>query len=527
MTGPDEGPPLVHPHLAYFFVPLPEPLGLPDGYVLVCGSPDATPHLAASLKFHRATSGSAGDETSLLFRLAERVLPGAGPVAEDAGPDRHRQEETEPEPGASGQQPEPGRPPPGDRTVVEMAVACDLGDEDAMSSLSDAFDRGLGYVREAQRAYYLARRRPLTLAARESMPFAVPVAVRRLHDDHGDPLPFRVSPSMYLLNMNLHAQVREADLDDRELEGLPTALWQQSRPGFVTDYLEFVRESQVALELQGSYRTAVLFAATACEVLLDSLLAHLLWEEGTRPEDAAPVFDTWLTARVKREYHNRIGGQWDTTRPGPVADWSTLVAGLRNRVVHGGHEPALAEARTAGDASATLSTHLGDLLAERVDAYPRTANVLPGEHGLRRRGRWTAAVEALTRDPAEVNWIDTFSRWRTALQRARADTARSDPTGPRRPFAVVRPGGALQWVVHDAANGMAAVVPKGQLDGVTTLQLAALERARPALGTAGQAQVVAVEGATCQEPSPRDWVSEYRLVPGTGVMVRGEDLDPA
>jgi len=32
-----------------------------------------------------------------------------------------------------------------------------------------------------------------------------------------------------------------------------------------------------------------LFCATACEILFDELLAHILWETGQRPEQAASV----------------------------------------------------------------------------------------------------------------------------------------------------------------------------------------------------------------------------------------------
>jgi hypothetical protein len=83
---------VIHSHVVYFLVPLPEPLGLPDGHLVECGAattrqqflqaeatgwPAPPPsHLAASVVFHRAAvpSGSSQD-FGYLFDLAERVLP--------------------------------------------------------------------------------------------------------------------------------------------------------------------------------------------------------------------------------------------------------------------------------------------------------------------------------------------------------------------------------------------------------------------------------------------------------------------
>ncbi len=83
------GAEVIHSHLVYFLVPLPEPLGLPDKYLIECGSPTSREqyleaqmagrpmppplHIAASVVFHRYTSASSSSqEVNHLFALADQ-----------------------------------------------------------------------------------------------------------------------------------------------------------------------------------------------------------------------------------------------------------------------------------------------------------------------------------------------------------------------------------------------------------------------------------------------------------------------
>jgi hypothetical protein len=549
-------PPVVLSHIAYFFVPLPEPLGLPDGYVIRIGEdtpgewyqgggpPPPPVHLAASLLFHRAQRPSSdADDLSVLFDTAARALP------DPDRPDGHAPEETGPDAAATRRDAMPAT----EMTVVEMAVAFDLppgrgqadaeadagGDADGadaeggfldaplQDAVSDAFDRGLQYVRDVQRAYYTVRRKPVRLVAREALPLMVPLGIRRLVDDEGEPLPFRAPLSAFFLHMNVTA--RDDDLDQEQLDVLSAAMRHQASDGPFASHLDFVREAEVALVRDGAHRAAVLFTATACEVLLDDLLAHMLWQERVRPEDAAAVFDGWLTARVKTQYHPRLGGNWSLDRPGPVAAWSTDVAALRNRVVHGGYEPSLAEARSAADAAQDLNTYACDLVAAKTGDYPRTALVLPGERGLRRRGRWSRRGARRAAHPQHGPWAETFARWRQAMQRARADSpaAVAPSTTDAWTYLVVRSSGDQQWVVHDRTAGMAARLDPARVAGVLPGQREQLDRLVRAQASAPHDDYTIRVAGAAPPPSDSDWVPEYRLVPGAGVMVDGQDLDPA
>jgi len=527
---------VIHTHVVYFLVPLPEPLGLPDAHLVECRASTtreqflrasttgrAVPplsHLAGSVVFHRSvTPTGSGGEAEHLFELAARVFPGAGgyvppdPEGDDGGGAADG--------GSSGS----------DRTFAEIAVLCDL-DADNERQVSDAFDAGLGFLRELQRAYYLVRRGSIRLATREAMPFAVPFGVRRLFGEDGQVLPFKVPLSLYIVNLNLRRDVRDHDLTVEELAQFSTALQQQSYRGFVADYLEFVRETQVALILDGAYRSAVLSAATSCEVLLNSLLAHMLWEDGIRPEDAAATFAAGregITGRVKRHYHPRLRGQWSVDQPGAVRDWFTHVAGLRNRVVHGDHEPTLAEARQASTTAGALATYLGDLLAAKTKTYPRTALVLPGKRGLERRGRWHKRLGDLQNAGGEVNWVAAFASWLAAMQRATPDSpVYVAPTSHGAwVYAVRHPDGSVRWVVRDPLAGHAALVDPAVIEGLTPADEASLNDLCRDLAEQSTAQVTSIlfNNLTVPEPDPEEWRAQYRLLPLLGVMVDGNDLD--
>jgi hypothetical protein len=527
---------VIHSHLVYFIVPLPEPLGLPDKYLISCGSPTSREqylkaqmagrpmpppwHRAASVVFHRYTSSSSSSqEINHLFELADQVLPKpANTMASDTG-DQDGTAEVDEE------------VPKSQRTYAEIAVACDLTDE-AEQQISDTFDAGIGFLRQFQRAYYLVRRAPIRLASRETMPFAVPFGVRRLVDEQGQVLPFAVPLSLYILNMNLRQDVRDEDLSDQELDQFQVALQQQSYRGFITDYMEFVRETQVALSLEGSYRSVALFAATSCEVLLDNLLAHMLWEEALRPEEAAAIFDSGksgITARVKKHYHSRLGGQWSVDEPGAIHDWFKQVASLRNRVVHSGYDPSFTEAAAASQAASALATSLGDLLASNTETYPRTALILPGKPGIQRRGKWHERLDELHSDASEVNWVSTFASWRTAMQRCRSDSPSYVVPTSRGAwvYAVLHLDGNVRWVVRDPRAGYAALVDRTAVQGMTPAMQASLDASQRGLVEHGLTEVTSTpfNNLVAPEPNPDEWRPEYRLLPLLGVMVNGNDLD--
>ncbi|MFC0316242.1 hypothetical protein ACFQNE_17060 [Gordonia phosphorivorans] len=139
-------------------------------------------------------------------------------------------------------------------------------------------------------------------------------------------------------------------------------------------YLECRTDAGYALHGVGSFRDAVIHLGIACEVLFDGLLGMLMWEEGVSIDDAAEVFSSTIVTRIKNEFHTRLGGTWRLDR-GELGDWSRKVADVRNRVVHSGYRPSVAEAIEAEAAADALRDFAAGRLSALGRKYPN-ANVV-------------------------------------------------------------------------------------------------------------------------------------------------------
>ncbi|MFE0084060.1 hypothetical protein, partial [[Kitasatospora] papulosa] len=182
-------------------------------------------------------------------------------------------------------------------------------------------------------------------------------------------------------------------------------------------------EADQLLRQQGDYANAVIHSAMSSEILLDSLLGLMLWEEQIASEDfdkAVEVFDEskrgGLASRVRREYSPRLGGNWNPEVHGPVRQWSKDLAYLRGRVVHRGYRPTKAEAVTALEASDKLLEFAKSRLALKARVYPRTSLMILGEPGLRRIGGWKAVSKFLeSNEEHPLSWFSSYSKWRNTV----------------------------------------------------------------------------------------------------------------
>jgi hypothetical protein len=182
-------------------------------------------------------------------------------------------------------------------------------------------------------------------------------------------------------------------------------------------------DAYVSLERDGRFGDAVVSAQTGMEVLLDGLLALMLWEEGVTPEDAAagPFSDIGFEKRVRTHFHRRLGGNWSTTGRGVMSEWAREVARMRGRVVHSGYRPSANEARRALDITVRVDAFIRKRVMERRNVYPRTTLLLLGRPGLERAGVWRGRIkEFAERADLEPDWIASFAAWRTDLDRLRS-----------------------------------------------------------------------------------------------------------
>ena len=300
-------------------------------------------------------------------------------------------------------------------TVVEAATVL-LGD--AKDSLSDAFDRCLEVLERYLRAYRVAFSDPLLPVVRQRLPPMLVFFSGSLRD----PTDWNAKG---ILMLHLHFQAPaapdsrgEADFDrfqamlDRQVKGDPIGV-----------YVEAWLRADRALEREGDYGVAVILAYVAAEVLLDTVLTLLLWEDGWTPEDAATEIYTDRTAkRVRSQFKHRLGGTWETEGSGPVAEWVRRLGRLRHRVVHMGYAPTYVEALDARGALHDLDVHVKDCLITKRRTYPRSVWLLLGEPGLKKRNKWSNRMARLyesIRD--EPNWVESYIDWRRRFDAARPE----------------------------------------------------------------------------------------------------------
>lgn len=515
--------------LAYFFYELPQPLRLPDGFVV---QGVIAPGIEDFRGAHEA--GARADEMAALvpvtassIRVWQTSLPADAvatyhlgavmEVAHRAFPSVHAASDRAEGDVADGDAPMEDIP----RTVVEVAVPYSSADADGVS---DAFDIGLLAVQRLQRAHFAVTREPLTLVSQESLMPVIPFAVR---DISSEPEEWPSEIQLFEINANVQQWVREPEFDDSELRAFEAALAHTAANPFIPA-LELLGEARSALEIRGDYRSALILLYSASEVLLDTVLMHLLWEEATRPEDATEYFDArGLRERVRRHFHSRVGGNWSLDGSGVPAQWELALATVRHRVVHAGYQPTRSEAYMALEAFKSLDRFLGDRLAESrsLGRYLRTALKYVGESGLAARSRASKRIRNLLTDPDEPDWAATFERWRWVVNDAREEASVTYDED-QQPVAVYlyEAGAPGQWHIHDRSRKR--VCPSEPPQDLTDKAAATIKQQAEAFAQdapLGTRMTGAWFGAAGRPLPGAEWQREHEVFPEHGVMVDGTD----
>lgn len=451
----------------WFFLPLPHPLGLPAGWRSTKGlSPQKllrisgpTSGLESSLLIHQLEPSVQPYLTDMVdlwaFASVTMKLTAARPPAEEV------QQFLVTAPDLTALH--------GVRTIAEVAVPGYGGEVE--DEVLQALDLAIDHVRFVQRAVASAAQQAVRLLARATLPLSVPTFVgvlrETLESDPAPQLPEIEAPVDFFIPdcaPPAGLSVRPEEFDEELLERLNVAGDRLSRGDPFDIYVDLRREAMVQRHLDGNRRMVLVALAAAGEVLLDTMLLHMLWEEHTPPEEAVRYFDRneGHTSRLARHFPGRLGGGWDPAAKSPAGHYLRELVRLRHRVVHAGHEPTDEEVRTAWSALFELEHYLGDRLASghNLKRYTRTAMAWLAESQLRRRNRWTRHVQRLVLDPREPNWVDSFSRWRLHVDRALSPSPGPpgrDPTNLML-YADRLDDGAVRWLLHDPTAAHAAIV---------------------------------------------------------------------
>ncbi|MEW1561758.1 hypothetical protein AB0454_02095 [Streptomyces sp. NPDC093509] len=290
----------------------------------------------------------------------------------------------------------------------------------------DALNRCIYAIQEVIRSYRAAFEVPCALPSYELLDSLIPFQIARTavitNDDSGfslDDSDWGPVGTMMLDHANLpdaahgpevkpEAMHRLDYFDDLKHLGSPLFVWR-----------ERFTEARRALKIEGQYGAAITLSNTASEVLLDSLLATLMWESGKDPADVADIFSEGrLARRVKSQFADLLGGGWNLDGTTPVAEWFHKCYRMRHRVVHGGYSPTRLEAQIALDSVLQLSSYCWDRLAMKRKKFPRTALMMLAEDGLRRRGKWCSFMKHFSSEiaPREDSWMRQSQKWREEVQ---------------------------------------------------------------------------------------------------------------
>lgn len=405
-------------------------------------------------------------------------------------------------------------------TVVEATASIyrdGVTDEMYGSILIDVVDE----IRRLQRVCSYVSGAPVRPMSLEALPPYIPTATGSVGESG-----FRTDGDVriYLLPQNVIKLPSRRDFDVVEMQSFQSFLYRSD--GAFSGYLASQSEARAALLHRGDARSSLLASATACEVFLDDFLKHLLWEQLATPESCLPMFVegkalSTVLSRTRRELGPLVGGNWNDGTQRDLGDWQSRVAHLRHRTIHGGYVPTLDEARAAVETSDRLRDYAADVLVKTLKKFPRTALMLIGSQALEARGQLTKAVRREIDSGQAEDWCERFVRWRRCL--AGLVEREVEPFAPDQNEAyligVITGRRKIEYVRHHRESGLAAAVEL--LSRSPTIER--IEKLAEAIPDGKEPVSVAIEDDVPTRLTER-WVAEHRRLPLCGVMADGADF---
>ncbi|NKR29130.1 hypothetical protein GS504_03890 [Rhodococcus hoagii] len=296
------------------------------------------------------------------------------------------------------------------RTVVE-AVTFVASNDDLLATVDkpDPLTRCLNELFSFHRAYRATAAIP-TEELTYAQIFPMVLTFRKGLEDNV------ITPDglMHLSSDNIRFGALATHIGSVDADHLSALLGRQRLGDPLIAYVERRVDANYQMFTKGNLSGAVLQIAIACEVILDGLLGLVLWESGMTDTEAAEIFSSDITPRVKQQYQSRLGGNWSLTT-GVLASWFDNVAGLRNRVVHAGYRPSASEASQANESADSVAKFISDRLVDRFKDYPKTAWLVVGQGGFEERNRLSRRVKDwIGGQPpnAVLDWVREYVEWR-------------------------------------------------------------------------------------------------------------------
>lgn len=283
------------------------------------------------------------------------------------------------------------------------------------STLGAALTRSIEALQQLINAYRVMDSLLLPLPARERLGAIIPWGTRPAdpHEGGWDQYTQQATSVLNLFALPGHQSGSQHDRN-RDASQLGLYIGEQMAGFPSAAVMELQADADVARQIAGDFRSAIMLLYTASEVFMDALLMMMCWEEGLGPEDAEGVFANALVNRVRTQFHERLRGAWGTRQRGPVREWYEGLVLVRHRVAHAGLNASRDDADRAAAAHAGLRNHALNRLAVSLGKYPMTAAMLVTKAGFQRRGQWTRRAQSAVAG-LDGQTKASFLAWRDAL----------------------------------------------------------------------------------------------------------------
>lgn len=336
------------------------------------------------------------------------------------------------------------------------------GDERDETRMNVAFDSILESANEALHGFSILidiNDGPVAEVRSEDLHFPIPMHVGvPEHPDGSGSIEYLYSYGMLPRSIS-HLSRTTTPPKDVDSDAARDSITQIRRSTPFGHYSNLRRKAIELLDARGDHQMAGIVVGIAGEVLLDSLLHVLMWEEGKSPIDASDqIGDMPLKARVTSLYHSRIFGIDWSCRTGPIADFFEKAVYLRNRLAHAGSHAGYEEVSNALGALLALERALGDALADDQNRtrFMRTAILYCGKRGLARRLRLSRRVANLMSSPDEPDWARAMHIWNLHYIRHRQGAP--TPGKGRIKYLADIEGTNVNWYAIDIDAGFAAQI---------------------------------------------------------------------
>lgn len=383
--------------------------------------------------------------------------------------------------------------------------------------ISDALDRALDCIRQLQTGYAALKQRATKTVCLQDLPLLVPYGIRGVStDDPEDPL-----TGVLLANDRFERFQTRPTLDTEDRQKL---LHFPTQSPHAAPIQNLKNKALTAFRKYGSTQECMAMLGATSELLFNSLIQSLHWEDGLIPEESAKNWKESLIKRIAQEVPHRIGGNWSLDSSSPYTAWKGTLYQTRNRLLHGGYTPTPQECESAIKSLDDLISYVGILIVQGASLrnYPRTIQMFYPNRVDNHKNKFSHVLELSSPDIMR-DWTDTFQRWSSTHSRILSEpyTPRTSTIERSELLLILDPTleSLDKWILRDPETRCACSAEVDEDKLSISPHCIGAKRGRRNAPT-----VVRYSDCLDAVTTTGPWVEEYRLHPMFGVMVDGSDL---